>query len=339
VASRRTDGDSGTGPHGTSRFLDAAPTLPGFVVLDRVGSGTFADVYKVRPDGSGPFQALKVLQNKWIGHDDVVACFAKEAELLSAARHPNIVRAMGMRELGDGRRALLMEFIPGRSLAEYLNNRATIGAFVTQRLQLTTLREIAAAVDHLASHGVAHLDIQPANIMVKRDRFGSRVKVIDLGIAQRVRTMHSPVGGNAYSAPEMLGHADFEPARAGKHRYERADVYSFAVLAVEILARFPPPEERLTRAAWATSLPSSVVHLLQTAMSVEPLERPQHALDLVDGLESAFAHEHRVDPMYPVAIAVTASAIFSAAVAIRWAGRPTNKTNSAGGWRGKYRTI
>jgi|GEM_PF-2308972 len=155
-----------------------------------------------------------------------------EARLLAKLEHPNIVRALDVGQLADGRMYLLMEHVQGIELGTWLE----AGGTMPFDRCLAVLKQVASAVDYLHQKGIVHGDIKPANILVESSA-NDFVKLVDFGIASS--TTHDDrrgvLGTPAYMAPEQA---------RGEVWGALSDVYAVAALALQMLTGHPPHGHR-----------------------------------------------------------------------------------------------
>jgi serine/threonine protein kinase len=151
-----------------------------------------------------------------------------EAKLLAKLEHPNIVRALDVGQLADGRAYLLMEYVSGIELDSLLDARGTMSF---ERC-LAVLKQVASAVDYLHLKGIVHGDIKPANILIEVGA-NDFIKLVDFGIASASarNERRGVLGTPAYMAPEQARGEAWGPL---------SDVYAVAALAVEMLTGHPP---------------------------------------------------------------------------------------------------
>jgi serine/threonine protein kinase len=192
---------------------------------EKIGAGGFGDVYK------GIFRGTEVAIKKVLADKlskDAVEELTKEAEIMSGLRHPNVVLFMGFCRPPDC--CLLFEYIRRGSLYDLLyRERRKFSMHEVCRIHI----DIACGMAYLHGAGVVHRDIKPANILVD-EHF--RAKIADFGLSkvkQESMTLRSRVGTPQYMAPELLS-PDHLPHN------EKVDVYSFAILMVEVLNNEQP---------------------------------------------------------------------------------------------------
>ena len=209
----------------------AGRTIAGYRLLERVGEGGTADVYRAEHPEHGPC-AFKVLRQRLRGDPTAVKRFLREAGYGSRVRHPGVVRTYDFGE-ADGLNYLALEWAEGQSLAQFLHHNGPLAPDFAADLVGQLADGLAAA--HAA--GIVHRDLKPENIMY--DPATRRARLLDFGIArdaelppeERLTRTGFFVGTLQYVAPEAL---------SGELVDGRADIYSLATIAYHLLTgRYP----------------------------------------------------------------------------------------------------
>jgi serine/threonine protein kinase len=209
----------------------AGRTIAGYRLLERVGEGGTADVYRAEHPEHGHC-AFKVLRQRLRGDPTAVKRFLREAGYGSRVRHPGVVRTYDFGE-ADGLNYLALEWAEGQSLAQFLHHNGPLAPDFAADLVGQLADGLAAA--HAA--GIVHRDLKPENIMF--DPATRRAKLLDFGIArdaelppeERLTRTGFFVGTLQYVAPEAL---------SGELVDGRADIYSLATIAYHLLTgRYP----------------------------------------------------------------------------------------------------
>ncbi|MFO0557797.1 MAG: serine/threonine-protein kinase [Polyangiales bacterium] len=204
-------------------------------VLSKLGEGGMGAVYRVEHSTLKKHYALKILRLQ-TSDNEAVARFDREARAAAHLDHKNIAKCTDVGTLEDGGRFLVMEFIDGESLASLLAREKAL----PPSRALPILAQISSALACAHGKQIVHRDLKPDNVVLTRE--GNVVKLIDFGIA---RAKSQALGGGATAltkAGTMLGTpAYMSPEQVvGQSVNERADQYSFGVIAFEMLTGAPP---------------------------------------------------------------------------------------------------
>jgi beta-lactam-binding protein with PASTA domain/tRNA A-37 threonylcarbamoyl transferase component Bud32 len=202
-----------------------------YSVIERVGSGGMAEVYRTRDELLGREVALKVLHARFSEDRAFVERFKREAQAAANLNHPNIVSLFDY-GADDGAYFIVMELIDGKSLSDILRDE---GALMPERAA-EIAADVAKALSRAHTGGLVHRDIKPSNIMITTS---GQTKVTDFGIARALgsdgdQTMTQTgmvIGTAAYFSPEQ---AQGNPVDA------RSDVYALGVVLYEMLAGRAP---------------------------------------------------------------------------------------------------
>ncbi len=201
---------------------DGSPRIAGYRVQEVISRGAQGVVYKGVQESTHRPVAIKLLQSLETTSSRQRARAEREAEIAARLRHPNIVTVFESRKLGDGRVAVIMEFVDGVALDAWKPE----GLAAAERLRpwLETFTKVCDAVHHAHLNGVIHRDLKPANILVTPE---ARPVVLDFGIA-KAEGLHTTrtgefAGTPAYASPEQVaGHPGGVDALT--------DVYSLGVI-------------------------------------------------------------------------------------------------------------
>jgi hypothetical protein len=212
--------------------------VPGHTLVDLLGQGGMAEVWRAVEDATGAVVAVKLLSPAVARDPELVAMFLDEARLGRELVHPNIVRCLGEGLALDGRPYLCLEYVDGLDLREVLTRAARARMWLPLDFSLTAVLAVARALDHAHwardAHGeplhVVHRDVSHSNVFLSA---GGDVKLADFGIARargrNVGTHEGLVKGKlGYLAPEQIR---AEPLDA------RADVFAACVVLWELLTQ------------------------------------------------------------------------------------------------------
>ncbi|HET9227062.1 MAG TPA: protein kinase [Thermoanaerobaculia bacterium] len=246
---------------------------------ERLGEGAAGAVYRAVHVGLEKPFAIKLLKTSGSPSRAALERFRTEAVALGRLRHPNIVEVT---DSGiDEAPYLVMELLEGTPLS---------GPLPLEKA-LPLLDQVADAIDAAHGAGVLHRDLKPGNVLVSRT---GQVKVLDFGLAELLTGPHrtsealEEIGTPLYAAPEMIRNG--EASRA-------SDIYSFGVLAYEILGGRPPfrgavaevLRNHLEEEPPPLSLPREVWIALREALQKDPAFRPRTAGELVRRLRQGAA--------------------------------------------------
>ena len=224
--------------------LTAGTRIGAYEILLLVGAGGMGEVYRARDTRLNRDVAIKTLPAAPRHEPDPFARFRREAQVLASLNHPNIATVYGFEE-ADGLRAMVMEFVQGRTLADIIGTRDPSGSpALTLAEAIDIARQIAAALEAAHEQGIIHRDLKPANIVVRED---GTVKVLDFGLAKTREPALAPVqdigSQPTLTSPALthqgviLGTAAYmspEQARA-KPADKRSDIWAFGVVLYEMV--------------------------------------------------------------------------------------------------------
>ncbi len=267
-----------------------------YEIIEEVGSGGMAVVYKAKCKLLNRFVAIKVLRPDLQNDDEFVRRFNVEAQAAASLTHPNIV---SIYDVGneDGLHYIVMEYIEGITLKEYIDEKHIL----PWREAAGYAIQIAKGLEQAHKNAIIHRDVKPHNIIMKNDGV---LKVTDFGIAranvQATMTCEdSAIGSVHYISPEQ--------ARGG-YTDERSDIYSLGVVLYEMLTGvvpfdsdrpvtvaimhlqdkpIPPREHNL-------SIPLSLERIVLKAMTKEVSGRYKAVGEMIEELESVLSDPSRV---------------------------------------------
>jgi len=269
-------------------------SIAGYTLLDRVGEGGTATVYRAQHGDHGTV-AIKVLKEKLRQDRTAVARFTREANFGTRVTHPNVIRTIQTGEDG-GLPFLAIEWAAGELMESYAKRNAPfppdeVSAVITQ---------IAGAVFAAHTAGIVHRDLKPDNVMYDHDT--RTVKLLDFGIAtatdvtpdQRLTRAGFFVGTLMYVAPEALSGEVVSPA---------ADQYSLATMAYQFLTGALPytakspremftqllsqPPVALNKAKPEIQYAPPVEEVVMRGLSKAPKDRYTNVLEFAEALTGA----------------------------------------------------
>ncbi|MCO5385478.1 Stk1 family PASTA domain-containing Ser/Thr kinase [Desulfosporosinus sp.] len=194
-----------------------------YEVLDRIGAGGMAIVYKAKDLLLNRVVTIKVLREQFVTDEDFIRRFRREAQSAASLSHPNIVSIYDVGKDGDTE-YIVMEYVEGRNLKEIIREYAPLST--EQSINLA--RQITGAIRNAHENHIIHRDIKPHNILVTAD---GHAKVTDFGIARAVSSAtvtHTGdiVGSVHYLSPEQA---------KGIQSNEQSDIYSLGIVLYELL--------------------------------------------------------------------------------------------------------
>lgn len=258
-----------------------------YELLERVGGGGMAFVYRARDVRLNRIVAVKILSPHFTGDEDFVRKFRREAQAAASLSSPSIVGVFDVGQDGDVH-YIVMEFLHGKTLKQVINETGHLA--VPEVLQIG--KQIAEALQVAHKHGVVHRDIKPHNIMLTAD---GHVKVTDFGIARAV------TGSTLTETGAMVGSVHYispEQARGGIVG-ELSDIYSLGVVLYELLTGKVPfegdtmfsialkhlQEQPRSIRELNPKVPAAVERIVLKAMSKDQASRYQSADELASDLK------------------------------------------------------
>ncbi|MGO9291987.1 MAG: serine/threonine-protein kinase [Polyangia bacterium] len=237
---------SETTPHTPAGSAAAAATAPfdplvgtvlaeRYAIVRRIGEGGMGAVYEARHAIIGKRVAVKVLLEKFLENQELIARLLQEARLASSIGHENIVDVTDYGTTSDGRAFVVMEFLDGESLAQLVMRDAPLPV----ERSLAILRQVCSALSAAHAKGIVHRDVKPENIYLVRRGELDFVKVVDFGVSkavhsreegadmQRLTRTGTVLGTPLYMSPEQ--------ARGGDDVDHRADIWSAGLMLYECL--------------------------------------------------------------------------------------------------------
>lgn len=265
---------------------------------DLIGSGTFAEVYRITDTHRRAQLAAKVLRNDIARDTTLLERFQREAAVLSRLQHPNIVRYYDIVEV-DHYRFIVMDYIPGHTLADELKSSTMP---IRPQASLAYLMPLASALHFAHNESIIHRDLKPANILLHDN---GTVFVTDFGIARLLNltselTLGTTLGTPLYMAPEQIIGDPITPA---------TDIYALGVILFRMYTgRHPfrgdsdglPPSSTATRITYehvhvpppppATINPQldlAVEEIILCCLDKDPAQRFQSISVMYDALAEA----------------------------------------------------
>lgn len=228
--------------------------IPGYQILERLGAGAMATVFKARQLSLDRPVAIKVLPRRFSENAEYVERFYKEGQAAAKFNHPNIVQAIDVGEAG-GYHYFVMEFVEGHTLYDELAK----GKVFSEPEALRICMQIAKALAHAHERGLIHRDVKPKNIMMTDEGVA---KLADMGLARMAADERAAQAeaGKAYGTPYYISP---EQIRGERDIDFRADLYSLGATLYHLVTGRVPFEG---------PNPAAVMHMHLK----EPLTPPDH---------------------------------------------------------------
>ncbi len=257
-----------------------------YEILELIGVGGMANVYKAYDDSRKCYVAIKVLKDKYLTNKEFLYRFRNESKANASLSHPNIVRVF---DVGFGNKVqyIVMEYIEGVTLKDYIENVKVLSWKEVVRFTLQILR----GLQHAHDKGIVHRDMKPQNIMLLED---GTVKIMDFGIARFPKdekiNFKKTIGSVHYISPEQAsgGITDF-----------KSDVYSVGIMMYEMLTGSLPftgktpeivakkqiNEQPKSLNFFNPNIPKGLVYIVFRAMEKNPQERYQSSDEMLRDLD------------------------------------------------------
>ncbi|HEY3595083.1 MAG TPA: protein kinase [Polyangiaceae bacterium] len=254
-----------------------------------LGEGGMGTVWSAVHTVTQRVVAMKFLRDTVQGRADLRQRFLREASAASALKHPNVVEILDVFDFAEASPVMVMELLRGETLGSKLARDQRLSVEETAAL----LSPVVSAVGTAHALGIVHRDLKPENLFLEERDGGTRIKVLDFGIAKLTADYYSARGMSAHvtDAGSMLGTPYYmapEQARGESVVDHRADVWSLGVILYECLSGTRPIEgENLTQVVsrlmsagiiplerLAPELPHDVTAIVMQMLSRDQLRRP-----------------------------------------------------------------
>ena len=257
-----------------------------------LGRGGMGSVYEVHHERMDRRQALKVINPELVDNPQALLRFEEEVKAVAKLDHPNIARAYDAESFGS-LQAIVMEFVPGQTLHEFLKKRGRLSVMEACRC----VRQACLGLQHAHERGLVHRDLKPQNLMLTSDK--GIIKILDFGLAKIVSEnkdargltkTNMTMGTYEYAAPEQA----LDAARADI----RADIYSLGCTLYYLIAGVLPfahnSDVKLLLAHQnetprplcevCPETPRELSDLVDRMLAKKPADRPQTPADVAKAL-------------------------------------------------------
>ena len=258
-----------------------------YELLEKIGEGGMAEVYKAKDNKLNRFVAVKILKKQFADNEDIALKFKREATAIANLSDANIVNVLdvGTQEDID---YIVMEYVSGKTLKELIKYSGKLNYNTAIKIAL----QIAKALDCAHRNNIIHRDIKSQNIMVTEL---GEVKVTDFGIAkstdsQTITNTTSIIGSAHYLSPEQA---------KGTYIDFRSDIYSFGIVLYEMVTGRLPfegdspvtvalkhlQEDPVPPKNMNSAVPDSLNKLILKSIQKEPIKRYQNAKEIIQDLQ------------------------------------------------------
>ena len=261
-----------------------------YEILDKIGSGGMADVYKAKDHKLNRLVAVKVLKPEFREDTAFISKFQVEAQSAAGLAHPNIVNVY---DVGDenGIYYIVMELVEGITLKDYISKKGKLAVREATSIAI----QVSMGLEAAHNNSIVHRDVKPQNIIISTD---GKVKVTDFGIARAAsaNTISSTVMGSVhYTSPEQ--------ARGGYSDY-KSDIYSLGITMYEMLTGHVPfdgdttvaiaikhlQEEMRSPREYVPDLPKSIVQIIYKCTQKSPDRRYNDMAELIRDLKESLVN-------------------------------------------------
>ncbi|MCR4791391.1 MAG: Stk1 family PASTA domain-containing Ser/Thr kinase [Lachnospiraceae bacterium] len=256
-----------------------------YEILEKIGTGGMADVYKAVDNKLSRNVAVKVLKQEFSENENFVSKFRVEAQAAAGLMHPNVVNVYDVGEEG-GIYYIVMELVEGITLKKYIEKKARLSFEEAVSIAI----QVGMGIEAAHEKHIIHRDIKPQNIIIS---LAGKVKVTDFGIAKAAtsNTITSNVMGSVhYTSPEQ--------ARGG-YSDEKSDIYSLGITMFEMLTGRVPFNGETTVAIaikhiqesmpsprdYVPEIPNSLEDIVLKCCEKSPDRRYQNMQELVEDLK------------------------------------------------------
>src|SRR5688572_19350915 len=271
--------------------------IPGYRLLEKLGKGAMATVYKAKQESLDRIVAIKVLPKKMNDNAEFVERFYKEGRAAARLSHNNVVQAYDVGYSPEGFHFFVMEYIEGKTLYDMMQPPPVgEGRAFSEAEALDIVIQIADALAHAHDRGLIHRDVKPKNILLTPKGVG---KLTDLGLARATddKAAAESEAGKAYGTPYYISP---EQIRGDVDIDFRADIYSLGATLYHLVTGRPPFEAETPTAVMHkhlkeplvppyhinTALSAGISEIVEIAMAKKREDRYASMHDMLEDLEA-----------------------------------------------------
>jgi serine/threonine-protein kinase len=279
----------------------AGKTLGNYEVIERVGRGGMAEVYKGYHPKLDRHVAIKILHGFLQEGEDFLARFEREAKAVASLRHENIIQIHDF-DVYDDNYYMVMEYVDGDTLTDKLKKLSKTKLKMQLDEVLSITQQMAKALSYAHKRGIIHRDLKPSNILIDND---GQTFLTDFGIAKIASTTQftstgALIGTPSYMSPEQCKGMDLTHV---------SDLYSLGIILYEMLTGEVPYDSETPLSVLQkhitepipslyehrVDLPSSFEKIISTALAKEPEDRFQTADEISKALAKAIDEVESVE--------------------------------------------
>lgn len=270
--------------------------IGGYRLQYKIGYGTFGRVYRAEDPKTKGVVAMKILKQRWSQDTHCVDLFTREGRVGLAMRHPNIVQVLAVDQDPTTKQYyLVMEFVEGGSLREFLAIRKTLG--VNEALRL--LDDAAQGLAYAHGKGVTHRDMKPTNMLISSQ---GTIKLVDFGLAGI--SAAQDLDSEDAKVDRTVDYAGLERSTGVKSGDPRSDIFFLGCTFYQMLVNRSPlqdagAERRLIKqrfggivpltAEEVKGAPPQLFELLNGMLAFDPMQRYQTAAKLAEAVRNVRA--------------------------------------------------